>query len=227
MNRYLALAALSLLALSACDDNGTEPQQRGRLRVVQAVADVASADILFGTATARAALAYKGVYTDASQAAGATTVKVRKAGATADLVSVPVTVEANKAYTVIALGTEAAPQQLSLVDDLTAPAEGKARVRVVHAAASAAAVDVYVVKAEADLATATAVRTGLAAKSASDYAVVTANPTYLVILTQPGTKTPVLTVPNVALTAGKVYTVVAVEKSGGGSPLESVVLQDR
>src|SRR5699024_10681248 len=156
--------------------------QRGRLRVVQAVSNVATADVLFGTATVKTGLAYKGVHTDASRAAGATTVKLRKAGAAADLVSVPVTVEANKGYTVIALGSEAAPQQLSLVDDISAPAEGKAKVRVVHAAAGAAAVDVYVVKAAADLATATAVKSGLAAKAASDYAVVDANATYLVIL---------------------------------------------
>lgn len=227
MRKYFAAATLALGALAACDDNGTEPIPQARVRVVQAISDVASADVLFGTEKVKAGLAYKGVYEDASTPAGAVTVKVRKAGATADIVSAAVTAEANKSYTVVALGTEAAPQQLSLVDDLTAPASGKAKVRVVHAAAGEAAVDVYVVKTAADLATATALKANLAAKSASDYLVVDANATYLVILTTPGTKTPVLSVQAVALTAGKAYTVVAVEKAGGGGPLESVVLADR
>ncbi|MHB1224027.1 MAG: DUF4397 domain-containing protein [Gemmatimonadaceae bacterium] len=227
MRKYFVAATLALGALAACDDNGTEPTPQARVRVVQAVANVASADVMFGTDKVKAALAYKGVYENASTPAGAVTVKVRKAGGTADLVSAAVTAEANKLYTVVAFGTEAAPQQLSLVGDATAPAAGKAKVRIVHAAAGQAAVDVYVVKVATDLATATALKTNLAAKSASDYLVVDANATYVVILTTPGTRTPVLTVPAVALTDGKAYTVVAVEKAGGGAPLESVVLTDR
>lgn len=227
MRKYFAAATLALGALAACDDNGTEPIPQARVRVVQAVANVASADVLFGTETKKAALVYKGVYENLSTPAGAVTVKVRKAGGTADLVSAALTAEANKSYTVIALGTEAAPQQLSLVDDLAAPAAGNAKVRVVHAAAGQAAVDVYVVKTAADLATATAAKANLAVKTATDYITVAANPTYLVILTTPGTKTPVLTSQAVALTDGKAYTVVAVEKAGGGAPLEGVVLADR
>lgn len=227
MRKYLAAASLALCALAACDDNGTEPLPQARVRVVAAVSNVASADVLFGSDVKKSALAYKGVYENTSTPAGALTIKLRKAGATADLVSVPATIEANKSYTVVALGTEAAPQQIALSDDISAPAAGKAKVRVVNAAAGQAAVDVYVVKTAADLATATAVKANLAAKAASDYVAVDASPTYLVILTTPGTKTPVLTVQAVALTEGKVYTVVAVEKAGGGAPLESVVLTDR
>ena len=227
MRKYLAAATLALCALAACDDNGTEPQPKARVRVVQAVSNVNSADVLFGTETKKAALAYKGVYENLSTPAGSVTIKVRKAGATADLVSVPVTAEANKAYTVVAFGVEATPQHLALVDDIAAPAAGKAKVRVAHAAAGHGAVDVYVVKTAADLATATAAKANLAVKTASDYIAVDVNPTYVVILTEPGTKTPVLTVADVALTAGKAYTVVAVEKAGGNGPLESVLLADR
>lgn len=228
MRKYLVAATLTLCALAACsDDNGTEPQQKGSVRVVQAISDVASADVLFGTTSVKTALAYKGVYVNASTAVGATTVKVRKAGATTDLASQAVTVENNKSYTVIALGTQAAPQQLLLSDDLTAPAEGKTKIRVVHAAASKGAVDVYVVKTAADLATATAAKANLATKAATDYVTVDANPTYVVILTTPGTKTPLLTVTGVTSTTGKVNTVVAVQKAGDATTLEGVILTDR
>lgn len=227
MRKYLAAAAIAVCTLAACDDNATEPQPKARVRVVQAISNVNSADVLFGTESKKSALAYKGVYENTSTPAGALTIKVRKAGATADLVSAAVTAEANKSYTVIALGTETAPKSLSLTDDITAPADGKARIRVAHAAAGQGPVDVYVVKAAADLATATAIKANLAEKAATDYVAVDANPTYLVILTTPGTRTPVLTVENVVLTAGKAQTVVAVEKAGGGAPMESVIVTDR
>lgn len=222
-----AITTLALLALTACgDDDGTNPLPQGRVRVVNAMTNVAAADVLFGSDMKKTDLAFKGVYESAATPAGAVTIKVRKADATADLVSHQQTVAGGGAYTVIALGTEAAPQSLALTDDLAAPAAGKAKLRVAHAAAGQGAVDVYVLATAADLATATPQRTNLAVKTASDYLVVDGG-AKVVILTGAGTKTTVLTVANVALTAGRALTLVATEKAGGGAPLESVTLVDR
>jgi hypothetical protein len=151
---------------------------------------------------------------------------VRKQNAAADLVSVNHNVQADKDYTIIAYGSEAQPKSFALTDDKTAPAAGKARVRVVHAADGEPNVDVYVVKAAGDLATATAAATNIAPGAASAYVTKDAD-TYLVIFTGVGNKTAVLTVQNVDLANGKVRTVVAVEKVGGGTPLEGVKLDDR
>ena len=229
MRKTFALA-LGLAALTACsDDDGTSPTTRGRIRVVHAVSNVATTDVLFGTSTVKSALAYKAAHGYDEENVGTVSVKVRKAGATANLVSIEQPVAADKDYTIIALGTEAAPQSLVLTDDNVSPAAGKARVRVVHAAIGQGNVDVYVVKAAADIATATAVATDLAPRTAATYAVVdasTGTQTYFVILTTTGTKTPVLSVAGVALASGKIRTVVAVEKAGGGAPLEGVVLAD-
>jgi hypothetical protein len=87
-------------------------------------------------------------------------------------------------------------------------------------------VDVYVLEDEDDLATATAVATNVAPGAASAYAAVDGG-TYVVILTGAGNRTPALTLADVDLGAGKIRTVVAFEKAGGGAPLEGVVLADR
>lgn len=223
MRRFFVM--LGLAAVVACDDDSTGPVAEGRLRVVHGVANVALADVVVGTATVKTDLAYKGIV-GVPVRAGAWPVKVRKADATTDLVSVSRDVADDESHTIVAYGTEAAPKSLVLEDDLTLPAAGKARLRVAHAADGRGNVDVYVVKAAGDVATATAVATNVAPGAASAYVVVNAD-TYVVVLTSAGTKDAVLSVAGVALAEGKVRTIVAVDKAGGGTPLEAISIVDR
>ncbi len=216
---------LGLAAVVACDDDSTGPVAEGRLRVVHGVANVTLTDVVVGSSTVKTDLAYKGLVSVPVRA-GAWPVKVRKADATTDLVSVSRDVEDDESYTVVAYGTEAAPKSIVLEDDLALPAAGKAKLRVAHAADGRGNVDVYVVKAAGDVATATAVAANVAPGAASAYVTVDAD-TYVMVLTTAGTKTAVLTVPDVALTEGKVRTIVAVDKAGGGTPLEAVSIADR
>lgn len=218
-----AVVAVSLL--TACDDDPSGPRNEGRVRAVHAVSNVTATDVLLNTTSYKTNLAFKASDGYRAIAAGATVIKFRKAGVATDLTSANQTVVNGAAYTVFALGTEAAPQTLVLTDNNAAPASGKVKLRAVHAAAAAGAVDVYVLANAADLATATADKTNLAAKAATDYIVKDAG-TYVVIFTNAGTKTAVLTVPNVQLAAGKIRTIAVVEKAGGGTPLESIVLAD-
>lgn len=227
MRKLTALATLALLSLGACsDDDPVAPTPKGRVRVVHAITGVATTDILFGTDIKKADLAFKGVHENAATPVGNATIKVRKADATADLVSVAQAIENGKAYTIIAFGTEATPQSLALAEDLAAPAAGKAKVRVAHAAAAQGAVDMYVLEDAEELEDADPTKANLAMKAASDYVVVDGGD-YDVILTAPGTKDVLLTIANVQLAAGKVVTLVATEKAAGGAPLESVTLIDR
>lgn len=229
MRRLLLATTLfgALTLAAACDDDdGTGPEPRGRLRAVHAIADVATTDVYLDGDKVKGALAYKGADGYRDSETGARAVKIRKAGAAADLVSVNQSVQADRDYTIIAYGREAQPKSLALTDDNAAPAAGKGKLRVVHAAAGQPNVDVYVVESADDLEEATAVATNLAPGAASAYVSVDAD-TYLVILTGVGDKTPVLAVADVDLTAGKIRTVVAVEKAGGGTPLEGIALADR
>jgi hypothetical protein len=227
MRYSFALAALALVALTACDDDDpTNPPQQGRVRVVHAISDVPKTDVLLDGTKVKAGLDFKAADAYRAGNVGQHAVKVRKENATADLVSVNHDVQADKDYTIIAYGSEAQPKSITLTDDNSAPAAGKARVRVVHAADGEPNVDVYVLEDAADLATATAAATNIAPGAASAYVTKDAD-TYVVILTGVGNKTAVLTVQNVDLTNGKVRTIVATEKAGGGTPLEGVKLDDR
>ena len=227
MRYSFALAALAFVALAACsDDDATNPTPQGRVRVVHAISDVPKADVLLDGTKVKAGLDYKNADGYRIGSAGQHAVKVRKENAAADLVSVNQNVQADKDYTIIAYGSEAQPKSIVLTDDNAAPAAGKARVRVVHAADGEPNVDVYVVKTQGDLAGATAAATNIAPGAASAYITKDAD-TYLVILTGVGNKTAVLTVQGVDLTNGKVRTIVALEKAGGGPPLEGVKLDDR
>lgn len=223
--RTLALAAIALFALTACDDDPVSPSPQGRLRAVHAISNVANIDVLFGTANYKTNMAYKAHDGYKTTATGTTAVKFRKNGVATDLLAVNATVANAADYTVIALGTEAAPQSMVLTDNNSAPAAGKVKFRVAHAAAALDAFDVYILLDATTIGTATPDKANLTAKTASAY--ITKDPgTYTVIFTAAGTKTPALSVPNVQVAAGNIRTVVAVEKAGGGQPLEGITLND-
>jgi hypothetical protein len=228
MRKLFSAALLGLVAIAACDDDddGVGPAQEGRLRVVHAVSNVTATDVYVDGTQIKADLAYKSVDPYRANDAGTRTVKVRKADAATDLVSINQTIQPNRDHTLIAYGTETQPKSISLTDDNTAPAAGKAKLRVVHAAAVQGNVDVYAVADEDDLDDATAAATNLAPGAASAYITLDAG-TRFVILTGAGNRTPVLTVQGVDLGDGKIRTIVAVEKAGGGTPLEGVKLDDR
>ena len=218
-----ALTAVAVLA--ACSDDPVAPVNSGRLRAVNAVSNLTALDVLINTTSYKAGLAYKG--TDGYKAAsiGTQTVRFRKVGSTADLHNAATPVAVGNDYTVIALGTEAAPQSFVLTDNNSAPAAGKVKLRLVHAAAGTNALDAYVLANANELATATPARANLAVKGASDYLVRDAG-TFVIIFTEAGTKTPVLTIGNVQVTGGRIRTILAVNKTGGGTPLEGVLLAD-
>lgn len=232
MRKLFAAAALGVIALAACSDNDpTGPiivdpvENNGRVRVVHGVTDVASMDVLFGSTMRKAGLAFGADYWEVIPAA-ATTVKVRKAGANDDLVKVELDVEKQTGYTILTFGSAAAPQSVVLTDGLAAPAAGKVKVRVAHAAASRGALDVYILAAAGDLATATPASADLALEAASEY--IAKDPgSYVVILTEKGKKDALLTLTGVKLEASRGVTIAIVEKAGEGKPLAGVILTDR
>lgn len=223
----IALTAFAALGLSACsDDDPVRTTQGGRVRAVHAVSNVAGMDILLNSAVYRTNVAYKGSDGYKAAAVGAMAVRFRKTGAATDLRSANADIANGVDYTVIGLGTEASPQILILTDNNAAPPAGKVRFRAIHAAAGAGAVDIYVLANANELATAAPARANLAASAASAY--IDRDPgTYTIIFTQAGSKTPLLTVPGLQLTAGRIRSIVAVEKAGGGTPLEGITLTDR
>ncbi len=222
----LVLAVAALFVLTACEDDPVSPVNEGRIRAVHAMYDFAAMDVLLGTAVYKDDLAYKGTDGYSTSATGTVAVKFRGPTDPVDVAVANTSVADGVDYTVVAFGTEAAPQTMVLTDNNAAPAAGKAKFRLAHAAAVAEALDVYVLAAAGDLETATPDHASLQVKTASPYIEKNAG-TYVVIFTAAGTKTPALTMNGVQVAAGNIRTILAVEKAGGGTPLEGVTLADK
>lgn len=108
----------------------------------------------------------------------------------------------DKVYTVVAANRLANIEPLVLTDDLTAPAAGKAHVRVVHASTDAPAVDVAVAGGPV-------VFRNAAFKQATPYTPVDAG-SYRFEVRPTGTTTAVITTDSTPLTAGRIYTFYAI-----------------
>jgi hypothetical protein len=129
------------------------------------------------------------------------------------------------AYTILAANLVASIEPVALTDDNTPPTSGNVKVRIVHGAPSAGPVDVYVTAPGDDLAAATPTLSAVPFKAASDYLSVPAG-SYEIRVTVAGTKTVAIDSGTVALTAGQIRTVVALDAVGGGAPFSALVLAD-
>lgn len=227
----VAAALLALLAFGAgCnDDDPTSPPvtQQARVRVLHASPDAPNVDVLVDGTVVLNNVPFKGYSSYLSVPTGARNFKVR---ATADpsvvVIDVTPTLAANKYYTVIARNPLSTIEPWLLIDNNTAPASGKIKVRLVHGAPGAPTVDIYITAPGADLATATPTLAGVPYAVASDYLEVAAG-TYQVRVTPENTKTVAIDSGALTLNAGQIRTAVAVDAVGGGAPFGAVVLPDR
>lgn len=122
-------------------------------------------------------------------------------------------------YTIFALPGE--PAQLRIVeDDHSAPAAGKARVRIVHGASSLGELDVYPVGHN------DALFDGVDFQSVTDYDEIDPLTGTLELRAEGDTRA-LTTVPDVKFEAGKSYTVVVFHASGKGQSLDTLVIEDK
>lgn len=205
-------AALLLFSLAACDDdNDIMEESKARVLVVHASPDAPAVDLLVDNVKVNAtALSYPNNtgYLDVSS--GNRNIKVNAAGTTTTVINADVNLMENTAYSVFAFDRVAQIKPLVVVDNLATPAAGKAHIRFLHLSPGAPAVTIGVLSGSAftpvfsnrtfeSAATATA-NQAFTPVDAGTY-------TFDVRLTD-GT-TSVLTVPNITLQAGKIYTVFA------------------
>jgi hypothetical protein len=143
--------------------------------------------------------------------------QVTPTGQAADsaVIDAKATVEAGKAYTVAATGTVAEIKPTILADNLSAPAAGKAHVRVVHASPDAPAVDIRVKGGAALI-------SNLAFTKDSGYLPVDAG-SYDLTVNAAGSDTVALELPGVNLEAGKIYDIFAVGLLNGEPGLRAEV----
>jgi len=147
-------------------------------------------------------------------APGSYTATVRDAGDPADaapVLSRSFEIEANDARTIAVLGTAAAPRLALLTDDLTPPAAGTARVRVLSAAESADPVTVSALDGPT-------IAQDAVLGQATDYATVPAG-SWTLQLRAPSAST---TLQDVPIASGSVYTVVVVDEGADSVALDVV-----
>lgn len=223
----IALALLATIALGACnDDDTTAPVSTAQVRVVHASPDAPNVDVLVDGAAVLTNVAYKASSTYLDVPAGSRNLRVRATGTSTVVIDQTAAVTAGKRYTVLATGRVASIAPVVLEDDLTAPAAGNVKLRLVHASPTAGTVDIYVTAPGASIATATPTLASVPFRAASGYLEVPAG-TYRVRITPAGSKTVAIDVNDVALAAGQVRTAVAVDAPGGGTPLSAILLADR
>ena len=221
-----ARAALLIpaLAIAGCDDDSSGPEDRASLRFVHAAPGTGAVNARWGDAQVFAAVPYGGTAAYEFIRAGDRALAVRAVGAAADLVASELELDDDGAYTVLLLKPGAAASLSLLADDNAAPAAGKAKLRVVHAAAAIAGnVDIYVTAPDADLATQTAAAAGVQPGKASAYLVRDPGE-YRIRYTTPGTKTVLFNAGTITLAAGQVRTVAAIDAAAGGGAMQALVL---
>ncbi|MGE0353251.1 MAG: DUF4397 domain-containing protein [Gemmatimonadales bacterium] len=222
-----ALGFVMALGVTACsdDDNGTNPNQDARVRVVHASPDAPNVDVLVEGAVVLSDVPFKAGSTYLSVPAGMRNFQVRVAGTSTTVINVTPTLMAGEDYTVIAKDTVGSIGVLLLNDDNAAPAAGNVRVRLIHGAPSAPTVDIYVTAPGTDLNNETPTLTGVPFEGVSNYLEVPAG-NYQVRITPTGTKTVAIDTGTLALGAGQVRTAIAVDNTGGGAPFGAVLLAD-
>lgn len=208
--------------LSAVLAPGARMAAAARVRVAHASPNAPNVDVYVDGKRAFTNAPFGAVTQYASLPAGKHHVQVFAAGADPmgkAVIDATLTLTGDKSYTVAAIGTLKNIAPLVLMDRNRKPAAGFAQVRLVHAAPGAPTVDVAVANGPT-------LFKHVAYGTASMYQKVKAG-TYNLVVRPAGSKTVVLSLPHVHLTAGTVYSVFAEGLVGSTPSLRAVVSIDR
>lgn len=223
-SRSVLLATLAaalfaaFLALSSAAAQSSDP---GRVRIMHASPDAPAVDIFVNGQKAVTALAFPANTGYVSLPAGSYDVAVFVSpsdGTGTPVLRATLPVVAGRDYTVLAVGrvADASLALLPLEDNNSAPAAGRAHVRLIHASPDAPAVDVVVAGTD------TKVFSNVAFKGVGTYTPVPAGTYDLDVKVAPSGAT-VKSITGLTLAARTVYTVVAV---GPTAALQVIPLED-
>ena len=210
--KLMSLAVVTLLVTS-CDKDDDDDSSKSKVMVVHASPNAPNVDVRINNSVALTNVAYptNSNYTELNS--GSNNIKVSPATTTTYVIDATVNLEANKNYSVFAIDSVSKIKAAVVSDDLAAPAAGKAHVRFFHFSPNAPAVDIAVTGGPVlfpnrifnDQAT---------NSTQANFTPVDAG-TYNLEVRPAGTNTVVLALPNITLTAGKIYTVFAKGFLGG------------
>lgn len=224
VSAYLLVLALlaNVPGLAAAAPAAQPPAQAAdtaKVRVIHASPDAPAVDVLVDGGRAITNLAFGEVAGYVDLPAGTHAVAVVPAGAAADAAVIQTNLElaAGKAYSVLATGRLAEISPVVLSDDRGGP-DSTARVRFAHLSPDAPAVDIAVAGGPV-------LFSNVPFREAAAYLDAPAG-TLDLEARLAGTDTVALSVPNVTLEAGKVYTILAIGLAGGTPALQALPLVD-
>lgn len=203
LRKLIVGSLLALVAALALVPAASAQTGNAKVRIVHASPDAPAVDIYVNGAKTLTNVPFFTASDYLDLPAGSYRVQVTPTGqpASAAVIDATATIEAGKAYTIAATGQVANIQPTIIVDDLSAPAAGKAKVKVYHFSPDAPAVDVKL-KGGATLIS------NLAFPDGSDYLEVDAG-SYDLEVTPTGASAVVIDLPGTSLEAGKIYSVFA------------------
>ena len=243
-NHWIAAVTLcAALPFAGCDRKSKEPsasqtpggtstapsgqeaasQKKALVRFAQDVSETQSpsVDLWFGDMKVFSNVGYKQITPYVEVPAERHDFKIQRAGETqvTALATSSEGLAAGGHYTIVAERHSAKDQQLALdvlKDDLSVPATGKSKLRVVNATVGLGKIDMYGPDGK--------LFTGIGERSSTSYKDVP--PTAGTIeVRRADKKTDVLRITKANLQAGKIYTIVV--SGGSGAPIESVIVADQ
>jgi hypothetical protein len=217
MKRIL-LHSLSLLLLigfltSCSKEDDVMAPAMARVMVVHASPNAPAVDVRVNNTVALSNVAYPANSSYTSINAGSTNFKVSPTGSTNYVIDATVDLKSNMNYSVFAIDSVSKIKAAVVMDDLTTPAAGKAHVRFFHFSPNAPAVDIAVTGGPVVFSN-RMFNDQSTNVSLSNFTPLDAG-TYNLEVRLAGTNTVVLSLPNVMLAAGKIYTVFAKGFAGG------------
>lgn len=215
-NRFLKIfgwMALSVFIASCDKDDDDEMEEKAQVMVVHASPNAPAVDVRVNNAVALSNVAFPTNSSYLAVNSGTTNIKVSPATTTTYVIDANVDLMANTNYSVFAIDSVNKIKAAVVTDNLATPATGKAHVRFFHFSPNAPAVDIAV----------TGGPVVFSSRAFNDQATTTSRQaftpldagTYNLEVRLAGTTTRVLALPNVVLTAGKIYTVFAKGFVGG------------
>ena len=199
---FMIVFGVTVFAACSDDENTVAPvQETALVKVIHASPDAPGVDLLVDNMVAGTNLTFPNNTGYLSVNSGTRNVKVNVTGTSTTVIEANLPIMTNKNYSVFAVNAVANLEPIVLEDDLSTPASGKAHVRFIHLSPDAPAVDIT-------LTDGTVVFGDYIFKEASAFTPLDAG-TYNLQVRLAGTSTVVLDLPNIALTAGKIYTVFA------------------
>jgi len=223
-NFFILLILMTVtIGCSDDDNNAVVPSYSASIRVLHASPDAPSVDVLVDNQVVLSDVSYKQASEFLSVLAGTRNVKVNAAGTSTTVIDADLTLAFDSLTTIIATNFLAEIEPLVLPDENTPPSGNFLKIRVVHSAPSAPPVDVYVTAPGADINDALPTVPDVAFLGFSDFLEVPEGD-YQIRVTTVGSKDPVFDSGTVPLDAGSIFSAVAVDATGGASPISLVVL---